>query len=129
MKTSSVKRIFNIQPSRSDAPLVEPATPVPEDVTDVKGKKPVSWGARFFLILSLVGGVQALYMIGLEVGRYLYVTGETGRLERQISELEQEKQVLTGIIAHKNDAGYREQLAREAGFIYPNETRLLIQQP
>ncbi len=88
-----------------------------------KKKTPtLSRGAStLFIIIALVGGLQALLMIGIEANRWLRSQREISRLEADIRGLKQEAAELEAIIAHKDDAQYREQLARLQGFVYPDE--------
>lgn len=88
-----------------------------------------NWGSLFFTVLALVGGLHALLMLGLEGGRALYTRREVVRLEAEISALQAEASALEAAVAHGNDLAYREQLARAAGFIYPDEDRILTSRP
>ena len=88
-----------------------------------------NWGSLFFTVLALVGGLHALLMLGLEGGRALYTRREVTRLEAEISALQAEADTLAAVALHANDPAYREQLARSAGFIYPDEDRILTSRP
>ena len=76
-----------------------------------------------FLVIAIVGCVHALAMLTLEISRTVYTEREVARLERDIGALELESIHLENVVAHKNDATYREQLARLQGFIYAGEAR------
>lgn len=76
-----------------------------------------------FLTIAVVGCVHALAILTLEISRAVYTNREVARLERDIAALELESTNLENVIAHKNDASYREQLARLQGFIYADEAR------
>ena len=76
-----------------------------------------------FLVIAVVGCVHALTMLTLEISRTVYTNREVARLERDIASLELEATDLGNVIAHRDDAVYREQLARLQGFIYPDEAR------
>lgn len=76
-------------------------------------------------MIALVGGLHALLMLGLEGGRALYTRREVARLEAEIETLQAEADTLQAVVAHQNDPVYREGLARAAGFIYPDEDRIL----
>ena len=106
------------------------STPPPRpDLPTVPPKAPRNWGSLFFTVLALVGGLHALLMLGLEGGRALYTRREVARLEAEISTLQAEADTLAAVVAHGNDPAYREQLARAAGFIYPDEDRILTLRP
>ena len=91
--------------------------------------KPRRWGSIFFTVIALVGGLHALLMIGLEGGRYLYTQREVTRLSADIDALQEETRTLQAVLRHQGDPVFREQLAREQGFIGPDETRVLTQMP
>ncbi len=80
-------------------------------------------------MIALVGGLHALLMLGLEGGRALYTRREVVRLEAEISALQAEADTLEAVALHQNDPAYREQLARAAGFIYPDEDRVMTATP
>lgn len=88
-----------------------------------------NWGSLFFTVIAAVGGLHALLMLGLEGGRALYTRREVVRLEAEIDALKAEARALEAVVAHKDDPVYREQLARLAGFIYPDEDRILTATP
>lgn len=88
-----------------------------------------NWGSLFFTVLATVGGLHALLMLGLEGGRYLYTQREVARLEADIGLLQGETRALRAVAEHKNDRVFREQLARQRGFIYPDEDRVMTVTP
>lgn len=82
----------------------------------------VSRGAVFiFMLIGLVGSLQVLVMIGVEVGRYAENVQEISRLKAGIGELEGELAGLQAIVDHRGDERYREHLARRQGFVFPDE--------
>ena len=92
-------------------------------------RKQRRWGSLFFAVLAGIGSLHALLMLGVEGGRYLYTAREVTRLEADIAELEAESRTLQAVVNHQNDPVFLEQLAREAGFIGPDETRVLTRTP
>lgn len=87
------------------------------------------WGSIFFTVIAVVGSLHALLMIGLEGGRYLYTQREITRLTADIDVLQEETRTLQAVLRHQNDPIFREQLAREQGFIGPDETRIMTRTP
>jgi len=73
------------------------------------------------VIMALVGGLQAVVMIGVELSRYLNRSGEVASLSREVAQLERDIVGLREVLARYNDERFREQLARQQGFVYPNE--------
>jgi cell division protein FtsB len=61
-------------------------------------------------------------MIGVEIDRYLYSSREVASLRQDVAQLERDIAALREILAHRDDERFREQLARQQGFVYPNET-------
>lgn len=76
--------------------------------------------------IAVIGTIQVLFMIGVEVNRALQTTPAVRQLEQDISELRREADRLQAIIDNGDTPQYREQLARRQGFIYPDETRVFI---
>jgi len=73
------------------------------------------------VIMALVGGLQAVVMIGVELSRYLNRSSEVASLSRDVAQLELDIAALREVLARHNDERFREQLARQQGFVYPNE--------
>jgi len=73
------------------------------------------------VIMALVGGLQAVVMIGVELSRYLNRSSEVASLSRDVAQLELDIAALHEVLARHNDERFREQLARQQGFVYPNE--------
>lgn len=87
-------------------------------------------GARIMHVIltavALVGAVQVIFMIGVEVNRALQAGPAVRQLELDVAELEREVARLQAVIANGGNDEYREQLARRQGFIGPDETRVFI---
>lgn len=77
-------------------------------------------------IIAIIGTVQVLFMIGVEVNRALQTAPAVRQLQLDISQLQREAERLQAIIDNGDTVQYREQLARRQGFIYPDETRVFI---
>ncbi len=87
------------------------------------------WGSAIFTLIALIGSFHALVMLGVEAGRLVYTNREVVQLEAEVAALEAETRELAAIVAHKDDPVYREQLARQQGYIGPDETRILTRMP
>jgi cell division protein FtsL len=87
------------------------------------------WGSVFFTVIAVVGSLHAMFMLTRESALFVYTNQEVTRLAADISELQNEIRTLQAVIEHKNDLGFRGQLARLQGFIYPDETRILTRRP
>jgi hypothetical protein len=77
-------------------------------------------------VIAVIGTIQVLFMIGVEINRALQTAPAVRQLELDISELQREADRLQAIIDFGDTEQYREQLARRQGFIHPDETRVFI---
>lgn len=84
---------------------------------------------RIFTVVALLLVLHVGAMITIEVYRASLSRYEIARLERDIAGLEQERARLAEVITHRDDAVFREQLARKQGFVYPDERRLITLEP
>lgn len=92
-------------------------------------KRPVRISRGFSLILvviGIVGSLQAMIMVGIEVQRWRVAQREVVRLEREVAALQQEELALIEIANRSDDAGFRERLARRQGYLFPNEVRFVV---
>jgi hypothetical protein len=95
-----------------------PALILPKPIPD----KGINW---IFLILGIVGSLHVLVMLGIEFNRTLEMRQGITRLSNDVAALESEVFELKSVTEHANDLNYREQLAREQGFAFPNEMRFI----
>lgn len=115
-----------------------PAAPRPRGATRVVPPEPAARAgertrpvrvARFanaaIVVLCLVGSVQMLVLIGVEVQRLRHTEREVARLESEIIALDHASHDLLEIAGRAGDAGYREQLARRQGYVFAFETRFV----
>jgi hypothetical protein len=86
-------------------------------------------GDIIFAIIAVVGGLHVLIMLGIEINRYHYTSLEVSRLQSELTVLEREMADLSTIIEHGHDQRYREHLARQQGFIFPDEARYVTLHP
>ncbi len=87
-------------------------------------------GAHVVLVaLALVGCLQALFLFGVEGVRLVETRRSVTRLSSQVQLLQDEADGLQQVIDHAADDGYREDLARRQGFLYPNELRAVTLTP
>lgn len=75
---------------------------------------------------ALLGSLQVLFMIGVELDRTIRHRAAIESLEAELDELAREAESLRAIEGHARDDAYREQLARAQGFMYPDETRVVV---
>lgn len=76
--------------------------------------------------VALIGCLQVLFMIGVELDRTIRHRASITSLEGELTELAREAADLRAIEERAHDDTYREQLARGQGFMYPNETRVVV---
>lgn len=86
-------------------------------------------GLRLIGAAALIGCLQVLFMIGVELDRTLRHSAAIGALEAELENLEGEAEALRAVEEHAGDDVYREKLARAQGFMYPGETRLVVLPP
>jgi hypothetical protein len=80
-----------------------------------------------FLIgsLVLIGIIHVISMLGVESYRFIMSQREIERLSQDVAQLEVEVAQLQAVVEHGDNPVYREQLARCAGFVMPDEARYL----
>lgn len=98
-------------------------------VLEQRRKPGARWGSVFFTVIAVIGSLHAMFMLTRESGLLIYTHREVARLEADIGKLQREIRTLQAVIDHKDDPVFREQLARQQGFIYPDETRILTRRP
>ncbi|MGL4609948.1 MAG: hypothetical protein ACRCYY_09730 [Trueperaceae bacterium] len=76
-------------------------------------------------ILAMLGCLHVMAMLGIELNRMVETQQEITRLSLETQVLGQEVAGLSSEIANANNPAFREQLARAAGFAYPEEARWL----
>jgi cell division protein FtsB len=85
--------------------------------------------ARFvnalLVALCLVGSLQVVALIAIEAQRLWHTEREVARLEAEIAAIEAESHDLSEVALRGADEGYREQLARRQGYVFPFETRFV----
>jgi hypothetical protein len=79
--------------------------------------------------LCLLGSLQVLVMLGIELNRIVHAEREIARLEAELSAIDRESDDLLEVATRAGDVVYREQLARRQGYVYPFETRYIGPQP
>lgn len=79
--------------------------------------------------LCLLGSLQVLVMLGIELNRIVHAEREIARLEAELSAIDREADDLLEVASRAGDVVYREQLARRQGYVYPFETRYIGPQP
>jgi outer membrane murein-binding lipoprotein Lpp len=76
-------------------------------------------------VLALVGIIHIISMLGVESYRSVMSSREIQRLSSDVAQLEAEVAQLQAVVEYGDTPAYREQLARCAGFIMPDEVRYL----
>jgi cell division protein FtsB len=128
-----------VRPPRTEEPLeleeaprlrgaTRLAVPEPLDPAATDPKRPVRV-ARFvnalLVVLCLIGSVQVIGLIAVEAQRLWHTEREVARLEGEIAAIAAESHDLFEVAARGDDQGYREQLARRQGYVFPFETRFV----
>lgn len=110
---------------RGASRVIPPDAPPPPD-TDPRRPVRVPRGINALLVaLALIGTVQVLGLLVVEVQRLRYSEAEIARLEAEIADLNRESADLLAIAERSDDERYRELLARRQGYVYPWETRFI----
>lgn len=91
-----------------------------------QGRRSPHW---IILLIAVVGSLQLFYLNFVEADRMFVHKREIARLESEVAALEAERLALEQVALHADDAVYRQQLARKQGFIFPDELKVLTQQP
>jgi cell division protein FtsB len=76
-------------------------------------------------VLAIIGCIHVMVMMGIELNRMVASQQEITRLTAETQVLEQEVAGLQSVLDNGNNPAFREQLARRAGFAYPEEARWL----
>ena len=84
------------------------------------------WGGSLLLVvLAVIGSFHALTMVGIEGYRAYNTRKALVQLEAEVSTLEYDLNGLELILKHGDDPLYRAQLARNLGYIFPDEKRVI----
>lgn len=84
---------------------------------------------RVIMVLALVGSLHALFLLGVETWRFVVEQRAVAQLQTQVNDLQRQAGGLKQVIDHAGDSGYREDLARRQGYMYPDEQRAVTQRP
>lgn len=77
-------------------------------------------------LLAALGALQLLFLIGVELDRTVRHRAAISELRTDVAALRAEADALRAVESHADDERYREQLARLQGFMYPDETRVVV---
>jgi len=106
--------------------LPPPPDEPPAEQLDPRRPVRIARGINALLVvLALVGSVQVVGLMVVEVRRLLYSEGEIARLESEIDALERDSADLRAVAEREGDERYRELLARRQGYVFPTETRFI----
>lgn len=81
---------------------------------------------RLLGVLAGVGCVQVLFTLGVELDRTVQHHDAIAQLRDDVRALEREAAGLQATLEHAEEDAFREQLARGQGFMWPDETRLIV---
>ena len=101
---------------------------IKESSPEGENKQPVDrgWGGALLLVvLAVIGSFHAMIMIGIEAYRAYTTQKALTQLEVEINTLEYELNGLKVILEYGNDPLYHEQLARNLGYIFSDEKRVI----
>jgi hypothetical protein len=106
------------------ASLEVPKSTPPEGENQKPARR--GWGGSLLLVvLAVIGSFHALIMIGIEGYRAHNTQKALVQLESEVSTLQNELNLLEVILKHGDDPLYHEQLARNLGYIFPDEKRVV----
>lgn len=80
-------------------------------------------------VIAAIGIVQVGFLLFVEADRSLRHRTAIERLETEIDDLQREADGLRAVARRADDERFREQLARRQGFLYPDETRVVVLDP
>lgn len=81
---------------------------------------------RLLGVLAGIGCVQVLFTLGVELDRTVQHHEAIAQLRDDVRALEREAAGLQATLENTEDDAFREQLARGQGFMWPDETRLIV---
>lgn len=74
----------------------------------------------------LIGVAHLTFLVAVEANRYLRLGATVDALEADVAANKAEAAELQAVAERANDAVFREQLARMQGFMFPEETRIIV---
>lgn len=80
-------------------------------------------------VIAAIGIVQIGFLLFVEADRTLRHRTAIAQLEQEIDQLQGEADELRAVASRAGDEAFREQLARRQGFLYPDETRVVVLEP
>jgi hypothetical protein len=105
----------------------KPQDPLSEPPTPSLGQ-PRMRGVNVLLkVLAMIGCLHVLIMLGIELNRMVATQQQITRLTLETQSLEREVAGLQSVLENGDNPKFREQLARRAGFAYPDEARWLAE--
>ncbi|MDZ7799846.1 MAG: hypothetical protein U5K81_03505 [Trueperaceae bacterium] len=108
-------------------PVRSAGEPVPaEQARGGAHDRATSRGLRVLGVFAALGALQLLFLIGVELDRTVRHRAAIDELRQQVESLRAEADALHAVAEHADDDAYREQLARLQGFMYPDETRVVV---
>lgn len=105
--------------SRTDPPADPPPPQGPID-------RPTRRALLLLGAIAAIGIVQVGFLLFVEADRTLRHRTAIGALEGELAGLQREADALRAVAERADDAAFREILARQQGFLYPGETRIVV---
>ena len=87
---------------------------------------PTRRALRLLAVVAAIGLLQVGFLLFVELDRTLRHRAAIARLEAQLAEDRAEAEQLRAGATRSDDEAFREQLARLQGFLYPDETRVVV---
>lgn len=87
---------------------------------------PTRRALRLLAAVAVIGIVQVGFLAFVELDRMVRHRAAIATLEADVAEARAEAEALRAIAERGDDASFREQLARGQGFLYPEETRVVV---
>lgn len=128
----SDRRRDAVQPGIDFGSAAEPPQTQAPDPAGSGGRRLDPPTRRALLVLGVIaaiGIVQIGFLLFVEADRALRHRTAIAHLEQEIGALQREADGLEAVAARADDEAFREQLARRQGFLYPDETRVIVLDP
>lgn len=107
---------------------MRPADGDGKDPSSLQHDRGTQRAMRLLGILALIGTLHVGFLIFVELDRFARHRTAITELEAELAATRAEADALRAIAERLSDTDFREQLARRQGFMFPDETRLIVVQ-